>query len=105
MNKLPNTKLLPVAKSSPANHSRATAHLLWQHLPRNPTAQDEYNARETCPVCKTRSSALGLRLSYRHKRLDQFPQSVRQKFDGHRTTLLSRDVPIFSTVVEEMRFC
>ena len=50
MEQLPDTTLLPVAQSSPTTHPRAAAHLLRQHLPRNPTAQDKYNAGETCPV-------------------------------------------------------
>jgi hypothetical protein len=44
---LPDTTLLPVAQSPPATYSRATAHLLRQHLPRNPTAQEGLRPRVT----------------------------------------------------------
>src|SRR5579862_9278011 len=55
MEELPDATLLPVAQSSPATHSRATAHLLRQHLPRNPAAQTN-----TMPVRHALSAKRGL---------------------------------------------
>jgi hypothetical protein len=33
MQPLPHPSLLPLLQASPASHPRATAHLLWEHLP------------------------------------------------------------------------
>src|ERR1035437_9367042 len=68
-----------------------------------PTAQDEYNAHETCPVRQARPSAFGLRLDDWDKRFDQFQNPLSQEFDGHLTTPVPRDVSTLSQVAGEMR--
>jgi len=45
----------------------------------------------------TATTRLGFRRSDSDKRFDQFPQPVRQEFDGHWTTPVRRDVPTLST--------
>jgi hypothetical protein len=45
------------------------------------------------PIRQAKTPAVGLRFGDWDKRFDEFPQRVRQKVDGHRTTPCRRDVP------------
>ena len=50
--------LLPTAQASPTGHLRSAPQPLRQHLPRNPAAQHEEDARETCAIRNARPSTV-----------------------------------------------
>lgn len=58
VHQIPDAFLLPIAQASPTGHPRSAAQFLRQHLPRNPAAQHEEDARETCAIRDSRPSTV-----------------------------------------------
>src|SRR5215210_7692570 len=82
---LPYPCLLPLTQSPPARNSRATAHLLGQHLPRYAAFEDEDDAAQSGPVIHTGPTTFGFRRLGRQQRFDGFPQYVWNQFFCHVT--------------------
>jgi len=76
MQRVPEPRLLPVAKPTPTRHSRSAAHLLRQVLPWNPGSKNEDDPRQRLPVTHARPATFRARRLLGKQRRDQRPQLV-----------------------------
>ena len=73
---LPNTSFLPIPKSTPAGHTTAAPHLLWQVFPWYPRLEDKNNSSQSCSVRYAWTAPFGCGFMFWQKRLNQTPQFV-----------------------------
>jgi hypothetical protein len=81
---------MPIAKTTPASHSAAATKLLRKILPTTTGAEDKKDARQRLPMGDGRPAPFGLGFVWRQKRLDAFPQFVREQRLGHFVFLLEQ---------------
>ncbi len=84
---LPDAGVLPIAEPTPAGHTRATAHLLWQQLPLDARLEHKDDAGQAGAVRDTGSATLGLGWLRWQQRGDDGPEVVADKEFRHPRSL------------------
>ena len=91
---LPDAGLVPLPQAAPAGHTRAAAHLLREHLPRDARLEHEQDAGKRGPVVDARSTAPGLGRFLGQERFYDRPQFVVHEWFRHDRIVPDRRVSL-----------
>ena len=83
MHQIPNARPLPIAQAPPARHPRPAPEFLREHLPGNPAAKDEDDARQARAIRNAWSATLWPSWKNRQEGFDKIPQPIWKQCRGH----------------------